>query len=176
MAKPTRQEREARIGLRFGSRVIVSESKVRTRSGLTYVVQCDCGDVTESRWSDLRRTKNCVSCGHKTHSKPFKAMYNRLVSTANKRGLECSITYDDYVNDISGENCHYCESEINWTEYGGGQKSYFVDRKDNEVGYTKDNSVPCCTKCNYGKSDIFSYEEWVVVGNALKSYKELKTI
>ena len=40
----------------------------------------------------------------------------------------------------------------------------FVDRKNNTIGYTLENSVPCCIICNKGKS-TFSYEffiSWII--------------
>ena len=29
-----------------------------------------------------------------------------------------------------------------------------IDRVDNSLGYTEENSAPCCSKCNYMKKDM----------------------
>ena len=47
--------------------------------------------------------------------------------------------------------------------------SYFLDRKDNAQGYSVENCVPCCTRCNRGKGAAFSYEEWKEMTSCLKS-------
>ena len=39
--------------------------------------------------------------------------------------------------------CYYCGSII---------ETVGVDRVDNNKGYTLDNVVPCCSKCNYMKN------------------------
>ena len=35
-----------------------------------------------------------------------------------------------------------------------------VDRKDNNLGYTIDNCVPCCHRCNSMKSNL-SYQNFI---------------
>ena len=35
---------------------------------------------------------------------------------------------------------------------------YNLDRKDNSIGYSKNNCVVCCSTCNYIKGDKFTYE------------------
>ena len=39
-------------------------------------------------------------------------------------------------------NCSYCDNKIN--ELG-------IDRIDNKMGYTLNNVVPCCSRCNFMK-------------------------
>ena len=35
-----------------------------------------------------------------------------------------------------------------------------IDRIDNNIGYTKENSVPCCEICNKAKRDM-SYNDFI---------------
>jgi 5-methylcytosine-specific restriction endonuclease McrA len=44
-----------------------------------------------------------------------------------------------------------------------------IDRKDNEKGYTEENCVPCCKRCNGIKGEWLSYEEMLEVGGLLKN-------
>jgi len=41
-----------------------------------------------------------------------------------------------------------------------GSRSYKLDRMNNDSGYTKDNCVVCCWKCNQSKGNRYTYEEW----------------
>lgn len=35
-----------------------------------------------------------------------------------------------------------------------GPQTDFIDRADNNLGYTKENSVPCCSECNFCKGTL----------------------
>jgi hypothetical protein len=39
-------------------------------------------------------------------------------------------------------------------------RAYQLDRKDNALGYSVDNCVVCCHRCNDAKSNGYDYEEW----------------
>ncbi|MEI8273908.1 MAG: hypothetical protein WCG08_14935 [Paludibacter sp.] len=40
--------------------------------------------------------------------------------------------------------CHYC----------GKEGPNGIDRVNNQIGYIKENCVPCCKHCNYAKGDL----------------------
>lgn len=60
---------------------------------------------------------------------------------APKRNLEFSLTLDFFKKHVNA-NCYYCDEPI-------GKVGF--DRKDNSIGYTEANSVPCCASCNFMK-------------------------
>lgn len=75
---------------------------------------------------------------------------------------------------MATSQCHYCGSPPSngqAIERKGfeGEKHYYqgIDRIENSLGYTKENCIPCCIKCNKIKSDILSYEEMIAVADAL---------
>jgi hypothetical protein len=77
------------------------------------------------------------------------------------------ITYEDFMVFTKVNKCHYCHGAVNWyphTKLNGkevpGSRSYKLDRKDNKLGYSTENCVVCCKRCNEGKSGDFTYEEW----------------
>lgn len=78
------------------------------------------------------------------------------------RGLAISLTYDDILWAVGHEACHYCHATLVWHEYSGKRHRPCtnLDRKDNALGYTRDNIVPCCWRCNRGKGAAFLFEEW----------------
>jgi hypothetical protein len=142
--------------------------------------RCDCGSMTHALTGDLNRG-NHKSCGcyrkafmrAKISLRPYEALYNRLRVTAarNARGFE--LGYDEFVKFTEVKKCHYCEAVINWAEYSDKtNQGYNLDRKDAKLGYTIDNCVPCCKRCNFGKGKGFTYDEWVQIGNVIKAWKK----
>lgn len=74
---------------------------------------------------------------------------------AKKKNMPFELSDNDFLN-IVKSNCYYCNKEpkINHSRDRRDKREYFyngVDRKNNKLGYLKDNSVPCCTDCNLGK-------------------------
>lgn len=56
------------------------------------------------------------------------------------------------------KECHYCPAKPDWPHSYMG-----LDRLDNSKGYTEDNTVPCCFKCNSAKNDmtIEDFKKWL---------------
>lgn len=86
-------------------------------------------------------------------------------SAINKRKLDWKLSKYEFLELIYG-NCNYCGeppsrlcNPVQWS--GLAQKTSDaawiirngIDRVDNLKGYIKDNSVPCCTKCNLMKTN-----------------------
>ena len=69
--------------------------------------------------------------------------------SAFSRGHEWYLS-DEYAKKLFVEECHYC----------GCEQLNGIDRKDNSLGYTPDNCVSCCKKCNYAKH-ILGYTEFI---------------
>ena len=70
--------------------------------------------------------------------------------SAKKRKKQLDFTYAE-IGVLMQLPCEYC---------GDNSKYNGIDRVDNSKGYTKDNSVPCCEKCNYGKN-VYSATEYI---------------
>ena len=67
-----------------------------------------------------------------------------LKFAAKERGFAVELTRQDFER-ITNQPCRWCGGLLPKT--GGG-----IDREDNSVGYTAENSVPCCTQCNNAKN------------------------
>jgi hypothetical protein len=90
--------------------------------------------------------------------------YSEVLSSAKRRNLIVTITFDEYKILIKDEKCDYCENSL--PPFGGG-----LDRKNNTKSYEIDNVVPCCTECNKLKGDILSYKEMKHIAIALKQFR-----
>lgn len=112
--------------------------------------------------------KECLQCGKKLS---FSKMYSYKKYCSRKCMQRASSRrpgrkYKDYRNGAKRRNlifclsnqdmkkfyntkCFYCGSEI--IEIG-------IDRKNNSLGYTLDNCVPCCKICNRMKMTMNSDE------------------
>lgn len=156
-----------------------------------WVCECYCGNLTivsrPALLSTLKGresgTKSC-GCSRKTGkgSRPRYTMENTTLQSAmnqayksykvaaQKRNLEFSLTKNEF-HAIVKQNCHYCGSEpsmikksnaihrevIPYTHNG-------IDRKDNLMGYSLDNSLPCCSICNHAKHTLNydEFKEWII--------------
>lgn len=97
----------------------------------------------------------------------FSKVYNQYVRNANKRDLEFNLDIDTFIKLVL-LNCHYCGCEPSKI-FSDGKKSINpvlcngIDRLDSKVGYTINNSVPCCHVCNRAKMDmgVEEFYEWI---------------
>ena len=72
-----------------------------------------------------------------------------------------------HVVDLITDNCFYCTAVPNPTNG--------IDRVDNIKGYTEDNVVTCCIRCNKAKnnSSLDEFENWAIrLGNNLTKWKQ----
>lgn len=102
-------------------------------------------------------------------------------SRARKRKIRFSLSREEFYALVKLP-CHYCgsppQNKIRRPRvYGRAVFRYQgIDRKDNARGYTTDNVVPCCGRCNWLKSDILSYEEMLIVGSALTNWRASQSL
>lgn len=98
----------------------------------------------------------------------FTKVFHSYKKNALNRGLVFELSKDDCYS-IMKQNCHYCgvkPSKIFTVKRRDGRKGNgpFVyngmDRLDSMFGYTKENTVTCCHKCNRAKWDM-SYEDFL---------------
>ena len=72
--------------------------------------------------------------------------YYQYQASSKKRGLEFSISKEEFDRETTAGRCHYCFRPSS-TEYHLG-----IDRVSNIGGYSRNNIVSCCARCNRMKS------------------------
>lgn len=86
----------------------------------------------------------------------YNSIYTDYRKSAIKRGLQFDITKNELIEYIH-KPCHYCgKSNVGCRKVGKYNQLYCngIDRLDNNIGYIKDNCVPCCKNCNRMKNNM----------------------
>ncbi len=157
-------------GQRFG-RLVAKKRILRNRPNrrwpiALYECLCDCGKVTVVHLGNLGRCSNSCGCIRvdrcKNKRKPNEAKrittmlgYYKRNAKIGKQVDEWRLTRKEFEN-IVKKPCFYCGLfDVNLLSG--------VDRRDNQLGYTVENSVPCCRWCNWGKNSrtIKEFVEWI---------------
>lgn len=184
--KKTNHKATDHTGKRYGRLVAIQicgkkiHSNNKTRN--VWLCRCDCGDEVEviGNYLTTRKTQSCGCLASDLTKERNKSKrkaigdsaklfaWNNYKNQALKRGHEWSFTLEQFV-EICQRDCHYCGSppEIQvklgsysrWTRNG-------IDRVDNSIGYTPENSVTCCFACNRMKSTL-SVEVFIAKAKAI---------
>jgi hypothetical protein len=134
-----------------------------------WLCRCKCGSEKALSLQQFERnTVGCRSCAARSNgqiqrSEPYAAIFNSAKAQIANRGIAFSIKLSDFVAIVETGRCHYCHAPLSWAKYTNAHyndRSYKLDRKNNNVGYLPGNVVGACKRCNYAKSDQYSYEEW----------------
>ena len=141
----------------------------------TYIFKCKkCVNEISVRTSKFKEHSGlCISCSSK--KEPYKHIYNELIRRRNFN-YEVSITFEEFLDIIKEEKCHYCDRELHYAKHSSDNnikfsKAHQLDRKDNTRGYEYNNLIPCCWECNRVKSDTFTYKEFIKLSPILKEIR-----
>lgn len=149
--------------------VIRSTDKRNSRGQVIWELLCECGDTCEASATDLKRGRRgfCKKCRKvKSSISPYKSLYGNYKRLAESRGYSFEISLEYFIH-LTKLDCFYCDEPPNqWYKKKGavcGVTYNGVDRYDNSVGYTIDNTRPCCKFCNSAKwdSDASYLMEWL---------------
>ena len=70
-----------------------------------------------------------------------------------KRGLDFDLSLSDFKRIVSRKRCFYTGEHL--VKVNGKTNTFTLDRIDNTIGYTKENTVPCAQWVNELKSKLF---------------------
>lgn len=154
---------------------------------ITEIICAYCGTPTPIRKSGTKPNKYCSRvCSKKAGSeqrrikikngletgflsgKPIiHLFYDRYKSGAVKKKRVFALTIEQF-NSFWKKKCHYCGFQI---------PSIGIDRMDSSIGYSMDNCVPCCTKCNLMKrhiptDDFINHCKLIALNNSYSPHEE----
>jgi hypothetical protein len=173
----------------FGNLTVIkrAENVKSSQIIVQWFCRCSCGNNIIIQSATLRNgtVKSCgclnslgltIANGSAALDRLFKDYKTR----AKKRGLDFELTKEEF-SILTQQDCFYdgtSPSQIKRSIYKGGNYIYNgLDRVDSSKGYTLDNVVPCCKKCNEGKMAISLNEfyDWIerVYNNSAKQRKQV---
>lgn len=142
-----------------------------------------CGKLLdESQFSKEKRTKDglrrqCKSCDkeyawayyHNADSigRLLHRMRNTKVRAKNK-GISFTIDYHEYIGwfRLQPKNCYYCGSPLtNGKHTKHKLTDMTLDRKNPNQGYSLQNIVLCCRRCNMIKGNWFTEQQMLEIAN-----------
>ena len=156
---------------KFGKLTVIK--RIYPNKGIVpmWLCKCDCGKEKNVS-GNLLKNGHTKSCGCSRNKKPLgvsmmRALISRYEYKAKKRGYDYELTEEQFKK-ITQQNCFYCgvkAEQITKASKGtNGEYIYNgIDRINNKLGYTKDNTVPCCKTCNAAKGTltIEDFRDWV---------------
>lgn len=131
---------------------------------------CELTDSNWPLWNKKKRYYSCRECINKlatsydrykkerktnrtwSHAPNFigrKA--TQIFSDCKRRFRNIELTHHEVVA-LLMQPCHYCGHNSIEGNING------LDRVNSSIGYTKDNVVPCCKYCNFGKNALSEQE------------------
>ena len=153
------------IGERFGKLTIIRQYYVKNKTNLKVDYICDCGNETCNKvFGKVKTQTMCLNCSKtNAHKKlpngeaSFNSVYNSYLRNSKRRNLEFTLTKEQ-MKMLTKQKCFYCGESPSLisrpTAKSGGYVYNGVDRKNNNLGYTLDNTVSCCKRCNNAKWDL----------------------
>lgn len=187
MAKGPKHKSKYEIGTIINNSFTILEEFYKECSDRFYWMyrcKCNCGEIFECRQSVVDTRMGCKSCtaskagikrsiqehnGIEQHGIKLRK-YREYKKGANKRNLSFDLSFSQFLELCSG-TCVYCgqkphiytgdleymqQSSAPWEHNG-------IDRIDSKQGYTINNCVPCCEKCNYAKHEMSldEFKNWI---------------
>lgn len=137
--------------------------------GTSWWCRCVCGVEKEVTGNQLRFacTRSCGCLQREMAARrcketpprqlpPYEWLHRDLVRVANEREIPISLSFSDLLTFIPTPTCYYCGDPVVWHPHcvRGETTAANLDRKDNSLGYTKENCVVCCPRCNWMKSNL----------------------
>jgi len=149
--------------------------KEQTPMKIQYCKVCEEIKPAEEFSKTGRRHKICRECGHRelkrlrdegvldqnSITRRYHHIKDRCKGNLPMMSLrEFRLWYEREAEDGV---CFYCGSALVF-EGGPTLQTASVDRIDNSKGYTQDNMVLCCQRCNVIKGSWFTFEEMLEIG------------
>jgi hypothetical protein len=101
--------------------------------------KCSFSDETRNR-KIVEKRKSTGSYYKDEEMKKAAVKFDSYKASSKRKKRVFEFDKDTFIKKVT-EKCFYC----------GDSPSYGLDRKDPFIGYTEENVVPCCMRCNFAK-------------------------
>lgn len=146
----------------FGKWTVLSKTTGKNMQ----LCRCTCGRERKVPTGNLTlglstQCKPCGFLGMRKVGTAFTQVLNIYKCNAKGRNREWSLSNEEFL-ELSQQPCHYCGISLSNKQTKPYEVFLYngIDRKDNAVGYTKDNSLPCCKDCNMRRGTM-GYTEFL---------------
>ena len=156
---------------------IYARSKVDGAAGKSIRIEVTCPDCKNNFWPWLSNVYNskgwkCRKCSSKKYRRPHQLkpekdvisniFLNMYRQAAKRRKLVFDLTKNKF-SALVRSNCHYCGAPPVMRTRKVNKRSVRahlsgIDRVNNATGYTDQNTVSCCSRCNEWKSKLTQNE------------------
>lgn len=174
MAKSGRPAKKLK-GLKIGRLKVIRKEGRAPNGEVLWLCICECGKKTRVL-SGCLGNGNTSSCGclkreqlSRRQALPLglasaRHLIRNYKAGAKRRNRSFELSEDEFLA-LCKSNCKYCDcppTQISSGDKGCNGKFIYngIDRVDNFKGYTKENSVSCCSVCNIAKHQL-SREEFL---------------
>jgi len=131
----------------------------RIKSGQTK----SCGCLKKAQLSEYSTGRTPQNALKDPTESSFGSLWHSYKRNARVKGHEFNLTKEEFRK-LTKSNCHYCGCEpyVERTAQTAREGYLYngIDRKDNDEGYTLENSLTCCGTCNFLKRDLI-YDEFI---------------
>jgi len=146
------------IGTTNNQLSVIDVLKKGPRNEVYLKCKCSCGNTTNTLMCRFKKTKSCgchTRNNKSNYSAAFNMVYNSYKSGAKRRKLYFFLSKEEFKH-LTAQKCVYCSKEPSTLKESKCSSYLYngIDRADNNVGYTVDNSVTCCKRCNFFKSSL----------------------
>ena len=175
MARPLSVDLTGKI---FGRFRVIKQDPIRRHKQVYWICECECGEVKSVIGYNIKNG-SVISCGcYREETKRFRnakekglsfsnRMFNQYKQNARQKGRDFLLSVEDFIS-IAKQDCYWCgippvdKKEV--AQCNGQFPVNGVDRLDNTLGYIIDNSVACCSVCNYAKGTKSEdeFREWIL--------------
>ena len=167
-AERSRERKIDFTGKRFTKLVVIKDTGKKhpiPRYGSIWECVCDCGNTKEvaHRYLVFGKIKSCGCLKPSLTLNSENKGARKIYSAYKKRSKLDFGTFDlslEYFYSLIKKPCFYCGALPNERKLRCRSKSDSIifayngiDRVDNSLGYTPENTVPCCAVCNMMKMD-----------------------
>lgn len=181
-----------RTGLKYGRLTVIKHFGKDKRNKHLWLCKCECGNekvvVSDNLSSGKSNSCGCLKAEFLANSgfqfrgienredAVLKVQYSHLKRRHKKLDTKNKVLDFKTFKNISKSSCKYCgleyskEIEDRLSERSDGKKLSDniikingIDRVDSNIGYTKENSVPCCKYCNFAKHTMSEddFYKWI---------------